>query len=257
MGAEIGVYAIDTPRLAELLERPVAELLALYVSNPRESWYSYLAFDPEAGVHISAYPDGRLFAGPEGQMRLLGPNELRTFPPLQQTGREWYSGRSLYEAAHLLEALSDCPGVTCVTQLISQNRWWIGGVLEAASTTWGPEDDRTSELTLLLRKILRDWDCGYPLPKGDVGVDQTGLPFAFGPQGDDPGFQYGRWTSEECRAAVALLGELQTSGITYECPPDGRHFGEGWHEWVAYIVDRLLLLKTLEYSQVDLVTVFR
>jgi hypothetical protein len=220
MGVRISAYAVDLPRLDAFLNASMAELLCRYARDGHDpDRYLFHVVERDTHATFCVAPD-RSIVGPYGFRPGEGPavltaSQLEAAPFLQRPARALISGNA-YQASWLLRAFGHCAGIDFIHPLIEwHRRWWIGSVLQTTHALF----DQTSfdDLVLLFRKLLRGWNCGYPIPRCDVGVNAAGLPFT--PE-DNPDLRLGRWDEHESFSAFDHLSLLLTSVPTFTPPPD-------------------------------------
>lgn len=254
MGILIHAYAIDLPRFDAFLDSTLAELLSRYRRDGIGDDSLEFGTDWHKGHSFIAMPRRPIFS-----LRAVGfgreaseftDEELHEFPELSRSAREHFSGGSTYELKWLFQSFSNCHGIDFVERLLDgPRRWWIGSILQFAHTCLAASD--YDELSLLFRKLLRGWDCGYPIPSGDVGVVTDGFPISLEA---NPDFRFGRWTEKDVSKATSLLSEIMSSSPTFSCPPELRPDEDNWHPHVQNMLNSLLRIRHLPYERCNVLS---
>jgi hypothetical protein len=243
MGVHISAYAVDLPRFGAFLETPMSELMCRYARDGRDpNLYTFYVRDAQTRATLHVLSD-RSIVGPDGMRSREGPAvlsraQLEAAPFLQRPTRELLS-ENAYQASVILRTFSHCAGIDFIQPLLWHRRWWIGSVLQAAHARL--DQTRAGELELLFRKLLRGFDCGYPIPKGDIGVNGAGLPFT--PE-NNPDLRLGRWDEPDSFTAMEHLSLLLATEPTFT-PPADLAFDPGDFDWNAMVWDNVKPLARL------------
>ena len=256
MGVRINAYAVDLPRLAKLLDSSLAELLCRYKqdgTDPQER----LMFIGEQDIMFTTVPGGPIHGAVTTSNGREGGTytevQLREVPFLQQSARELLSSFGNFNTQWLLQAFSKCAGTRFIHCMVDgHRRWWIGGLLESAEQIL----DRRSydELVHLMHKVLRQCNCGHPIPEGDIGADTEGLPFT---PDLAPEPSIGRWRPAELRNAAALVSAILAASPIFHSPhgpvgisPDD----DEWHAWVLENAQAIAELRHIEWPECNLIS---
>jgi hypothetical protein len=260
MATRLDAFAIDVPRIEKLLDRSLAELFCLYFLHGNTEKLLHVCVDPDTFDSFSITPrtaiSGSLETGPGRVLREFAQEEITAVPRLSVNARSHYSD-NVYSGQinDALTAFAACDGVDGIVQLFDEeSRWWIGSVLQAAEMAWSDRSPKFEECRVLFRKILRGWHCGYRDGEGDIGLDQSGLPFR---TDDDDSFNaMGRWTPHDCSRAVELITELLASPCQFECPPKGPTSWNDcdWNEWTRGSLRTIMRLRELNFRDLNLIS---
>jgi len=257
VGIRIEAYAVDVPKLAELLNATIGDLLRRYQLDGKHPEQRLMFTDLHNDDIFLTTPGGPIRAsignGSDRHFEELNEERLRTLESLRRPAHEHLSRDTIFGANRLLRGLSRCKGIDFIEPLIDgHRRWWIGSLLQFAHKHFEPGE--YEQLELLFRRILRRLDCGYKIQEGDPGLVATGLPFT--PE-DNLDLPFGRWSEAECFEAVPLLSKIMELSPTFTRPPGPIGIAPDdseWHEWVCNNVKSLLRIKDLGYSTCNLLT---
>lgn len=264
MSINLDVFAVDGPRFTEFLKEPLIELFRRYIrdgTDPRVPLYfstgdsfDNLFADPQGAIGACAAPNGKLKdllpdgAGPQSSP--LSESELGALPFLQRPACDHLSAERGCELSRFILAFDNCAGIDFIQSLIwYHRRWWIGSVLQTAFTVLNQQE--FGELEFLFRRLLRGWNCGFPLPEGDVGIISAAIPFK---SGHDPDMQLGFWSEREVSNAVTHLSKIVASSPTFSCPPDVKPDGTDWQKYTPGNVESLLKSRDLGYAECNVLS---
>ena len=257
MGVRIFTYAVDVPRFDTLLDCTVGELLCQYSRDGLDPNERLIFIHGDADDTLSTTPNGRItgaLTDESGRHYVeIAESEIVTIPMLRRSAREHLSELSNYQLKWILSAFSHCAGIDYIHCLIDgHRRWWIGGLLQFAKEAIPTPD--YDDLVLLCRKILRGWNCGFPIPDGDVGFTAAGLSFT---PDNEPHCLFGRLTAEESSRLATLLSDILSLSPTFSRPPGRIGIAPDdaeWNQWVHKNVTAFLRIKDLDFRQCHVFT---
>ncbi len=257
MGVRLHTYAVDIPRLDEFLDSTLAELLCRYLHDGNDPDESLTIIDSESRSKFFVSPQrnisGIISADSSQEYSLFTEQQLHCIPFLQYSARDQISHGHIHELKWLLQAFSNCKGISFIHLLLDgHRRWWIGSVLQAANALLAPDD--YDKLLQLFRRLLRGYNCGYNIPDGDIGYTTDGFPCM--PQ-DDPSLLFGRWSQNDTFVAGSLFTQTLASSPTFSLPPDQIGIAPDsadCHQWVYNILTSFLETEDLNFSECNVVS---
>lgn len=252
MGIRLAIYAVDLSRLDKFLASTLVEVFRVYIKRGKDPGQRLLIVSDETDDTFTAVPQGEIrgtvrTASGRNQ-KVIAEHQLDEVPLLQRTVRDYINHTSNYNTRWILQAFSNCEGIDFIQRIMDgQRRWWVGSVLQSAKAIL--PSNEYGELVYLFRKLLRGMNCGYPIPKDDVGVNVKGLPFSLK---DNPDFRTGRWSEDETFTALDLLSKLLTLSPSFTPPPGPVGIAPDpseWHVWVHAAVASILDVWDLDYFE--------
>jgi hypothetical protein len=161
------------------------------------------------------------------------------------------NGEDSFALYWLLRALADCPPFQFATEITEgYRRWWIGSFLDYfVHQPDIPREDR-DEVTALLLRVLRIYDCGSSLPPSTYSLADFDFPVR---PVDDADMNIAHWTWEEARLVIRVLQSVRDRWPVFASPPGSVGIGpetdDEWNEWVHQMIAKLLLLQDLKYHR--------
>lgn len=253
MGIRIDAYAVDASRLSELLWCSLDELLWRYYEDGTDAderlyWIdhdakdaTYMSIPREKVTGTRHGPDGARLHG------IMTRSDTANIIFLQQAAFDHFSGGAPYPLAIFLRCFARCNGIDFIRPLTEgHRRWWIGSLLQGAKEGARISSLDCERLEFLFQKMLRGWDCGYPMTERRIDLEKFEFPAL--PE-DDPDMRFSVWSQDETRFALAVLEELISLEPRFVRPP-GRVAvtldDDEWHSWVVENVRGFLRAASLK-----------
>jgi hypothetical protein len=234
MGIRINAYAIDLPRLEDLLDLPLCQFFLQLTQLPSDDdALPFSVVDFKQGDHYSIDARHRIRRFTQAHEILhLEPAELSTIPALRLSARAYLNDRNASACFldFLLVALAQDPNRPIARQITSgYRRWWIGSLLAAANQcpSLSPGDFHT--LRRLLTRILRGYDCGFPLADPE---HEPPAPLNLPNDSDHSSAFFDR---AEILHLLAILSQLLTTDPQFTLPPQCTRSPADDTDWNAYI----------------------
>ena len=257
MGIRIEAYAVDVAAFGRLLERPLWRILLDLSQTPQGDDILFNVDRPTAryavirgrGIVRWTHHDD------DASWSDVGEGELPGVPDLQQPLRDYVAGGSSFDLSFLLHDHPFVDGARYAREVTSgYKRWWIGSLLAAARGLWGATP-AFIELAGYLARILRRWDCGFPLEPHDAAVIPAPPTFPVVPA-DDADNWMAVFDESETRRLVELLHLLMQSQPTFGRPPLDKLPDDetDWQDYVSGMAGRFLEVPRFELPNLHLVT---
>ena len=256
MGIRLTAFAIDIPRFAALIERPVGELLwSLADQGTGEATEPVMLYEPK-GPHYHAR------SGDGVWMSIIDSSGTLTQHPLARNGaawpealrasaREFISTHNSYQLELLLQAVDRCCSNGPVVRVIAPERLdWIWSFLAAAETELTTAE--CEQLTLLCQKLLR-WR-NWITPARHFRLSD--FDFVVLPSDDDAN-EMGVWSVSEVGCVSTLSGKLLSNlQRSFNTPPatSSDLDPQAWDQYVRTNAGRLRRLPSLPFQVLNLVS---
>lgn len=238
MGIRISAFAFNASRLRRVLDLPLWQILGrLSQLRPDHDPRLFSVYDPERRHRYYGTPAGGVTRiAPDEPMQELDEPALSQIPLLHQTGAQYLAGDQgdSYDLAFLLHALA-AETTSNVARLITDGyrRWWIGSLL-ASAHDWALNAADFEHLRAQCARILRIYDCGFPLDDVDHRSLRT-LPYLPTQDGD---YYMNLFDSTDANRFVDLLERLQQSDLKFADPPP-RFLHDSAVDWNSLVRDRI------------------
>lgn len=239
MGIRITAFAFNASRLQRVLDLPLWQILGRLCQLPAEDKvHLFSVHDPEHRHRFHASPArGVIRIDRDRPVEELDESALRQIALLRQTTAQYLTsdqGNS-YELAFLLHALAT-ETTSNVTRLITDGyrRWWIGSLLASAHNSGVLSASDFEHLRVQCARILRIYDCGFPLDDADRRSPRT-LPYLPTQDGD---YYMNLFDVSEANRFADLIGRLQQSDLQFAVPPP-RFLHKSEEDWNALVRDRI------------------
>jgi hypothetical protein len=251
MGVRISIYAVDEPKFAALVDRPLRDLLQFHAANGSRPNESLHFCDVERDLYFHSSPQaGLTFHGGNQPLAEVPVEifELDSF--LDRPAREMLQTDSSLALEIFVDRLSACPSIDCIKEITSgYRRWWIGSLLDAARTAPMVEPDEYRAVETMFRRLLGPYSCGDDLDGIDAAPSRND--FVIVPE-DSQGMSV--WTLNEVKTLIHFIHSL----IEKEAPRFHATRGrigiavkteDEWNEWLHIMLAHLLRLESVEFAQ--------
>lgn len=258
MGVRLSFYVVDLPDFERFVEMPIGDVMQYYVAHSTEADPWYLGIEQDGTEH-------RFEVSPATGIHLIQRREnhhLRTkIDPgdfdaiLSSSIRTYLSNHESIGFLIFFDRMSVCASTAWIKKISTYHRrWWIGSLLQTAERI-GLVSEKLPQAALLLRKILRVYNCGYPVP--DETYDLSDFDFPVLPQNDiDPWL--GIWTDIEIRFMLEFFHTVLASEIGFQAPPGkvgiAPRADSEWDNWVNAVIKEILVIETLDFKRPYLIS---
>jgi hypothetical protein len=239
MGVRITAFAFNVSRLQRVLDLPLWQLLGRLCQTPTEDKvHLFSAYDAERRQRYYATTDrGVIRVGRYQPVQALDESALSQIPLLRQCTGEYLTRDegSSYDLAFLLEALAAEVTSNVARPITDGYRyWWIGSLLASAqgSPVLSPTD--FTDLRDQCARILRVYDCGFPLD----GVDRRSRRTLPGLPTGDTDYYMNLLNAKDAGRFVELLDRLLRSDVQFVAPPP-RSLNNPNDNWNSPVRDRI------------------
>jgi hypothetical protein len=256
VGIYIEAYAIDLSALTMWVDRSVGDALFYLARNASvDDRAVFIAYDPKTKYRYSPRSSGRVVRSGNGsQIVEISEGDGAAIPLFQRSLVSYLKRGSVYDLKFLLDCLSSCTDVSFVKQLTDgYRRSWIGSVLQTSKDLALLPNQEQIELENFFRKILHGWDCDYPVERWTQGFGLDRFPFA--PE-EDPDTRLTVMSETDCGRLLTLIERILGQNPRF-VPPADTDFADDktdWDGWVRSMLDAFLVMRTLRFRELRLLT---
>lgn len=243
MAIRISIFAVNVSDFRPWLGRTLSDVF-LYIAREHLEETSFPSvYDPENRTRYCVTAERKIIALPIGlPKREITEVSPRTVPILSQSVGDWLRAGSMYDLLFLCRGLSLCPQVKGIRELTSGFKaFWVGSLLWAATHLSAFPRHSLFELEQLLSRIVRGYQCWYPLPSG-APPEPTSFPCLPAEDGD---CRMGVFSHAEARRLLELFDALLELRPTFLDPSNRHHDETDWDDWVRQMIAEFSVIRDL------------